>query len=178
MSSVSYDLNDVKILRPMLEIEKPEIVLFADHHNIPHLEDSTPSWSRRGQMRDELIPFVKSFDCRIIPGLYEFSIHSMKLSQQWYSWFSTWKQTSITNTTIDGNLGYLIEKDDFFQSNYENLDFWINIWFTYKLPARPSNKSFKNLIRIIKQERKNKVDLNKYFICENTETHIKLKKIV
>lgn len=176
MSSVSYDLNDVKILRPMLEIEKPEIVLFADHHNIPHLEDSTPSWSRRGQMRDELIPFIKSFDSRIIPGLYEFSIHSMKLSQQWYSWFSTWKQTSITNTIIDDNLGYLIEKDEFFQSNYENLDFWINIWFTYKLPTRPSNKSFKNLIRIIKQERKNKVDLNKYFICENTETHIKLKR--
>lgn len=176
MKSVSFDVNDVKILRPMLEVEKKNIVLFADHHEIPHLEDSTPSWSRRGQMRDVLIPSIDGFDSRIIEGLYDFSIHSMKLSQQWYSWFSSWVAKSITKITIDKTKDnyIMIDKDDFFMSNYENLDFWINIWFTCKLPTRPSNKSFQNIIRIINNNQYIKVNLNKYFICKNSDTHMKL----
>jgi len=181
MKSVSYDLNDVKILRPMLEVEKKSIVLFADHHDIPHLEDSTPSWSRRGQMRDVLIPSIDDFDTRIIEGLYNFSIHSMKLSQQWYSWFSSWCSKSITRSTetntesnTDKETYIMITKDEFFMSNYENLDFWINIWFSCKLPTRPSNKSFQNVIRIITNKQYINVNLNKYFICKNSETHMKL----
>jgi tRNA(Ile)-lysidine synthetase-like protein len=57
------------IIRPMLDISKKDIKEFAKKYNIPHLPNSTPSWSERGKIRDELIPFINNFDPSIIPGL-------------------------------------------------------------------------------------------------------------
>jgi hypothetical protein len=173
MKSITYDLNDVMILRPMLEFNKSQIIEYADNNDIPHLEDSTPSWSRRGQMRDVLIPSIQNFDVRIIDGLYKFAIHSMKLSQQWYSWFMAWKEHSVitdeTTTTITRN--------EFFAHNYTNIDFWIHVWFTSKLPTRPSNKSIRNMIDCIRQSKHISTNLNKIFTAKITEPAIILKQV-
>ena len=49
-------IDDVEILRPMLEIPKAMIIAYARKNNIPFLYDSTPKWSQRGKIRDNIIP--------------------------------------------------------------------------------------------------------------------------
>ena len=73
--------NDVTVFRPMLDIKKTTIFGFANDHKVPYLYDSTPRWMMRGNMRDNLMPFVDEFDPTIIPGLcrmgkYFTEIHS------------------------------------------------------------------------------------------------------
>jgi tRNA(Ile)-lysidine synthase TilS/MesJ len=176
MKTITYDLNNVKIIRPMLEITKNSIIQYADHNNIPHLEDSTPCWSRRGQMRDTLIPSINAFDPKIIDGIYNFAIHSMKLSQQWYSWFDSWRNDNIVIEREENKITVNINIDKFFNLNYENIDFWVHIWFKMELQTRPTNKSFRNMIRCITDnEKNNTVTLNKYFNAIITPNHISLK---
>lgn len=61
--------NDVNILRPMLDISKSDIYKLANQFKLPYLYDSTPDWSERGKLRDNLIPSINNFNSRIIPGL-------------------------------------------------------------------------------------------------------------
>lgn len=130
----------VIILRPMLEIPKKDIYLFADNLGIPHLYDSTPSWSRRGQMRDKLIPGIKDFDPNILTGLQSFIKHTTFLESQWEIQFKSW----IQNLKKTEN-GYTIPLDLYFETNYKELNFWIKFWRELSLDERPSNKSFINL---------------------------------
>ena len=58
-----------QIVRPMLNISKQDIRAFAQKYMIPHLPNSTPSWSERGRIRDELIPSINQFDIALIPGM-------------------------------------------------------------------------------------------------------------
>jgi tRNA(Ile)-lysidine synthetase-like protein len=135
----------VTILRPMLEVAKKDIVLFADHNSIPHLYDSTPKWSRRGQMRDVLIPSIASFDAGILSGLDEFVKYANFLEKQWQQSFDEWiAKIPKSFKTVR------IPRDAFFGSNFENLNFWIRLWSGLGFSCRPSNKSFQNLIERLK----------------------------
>lgn len=70
----SYILVDsIKFIRPMLEIEKKDIYQYAIYHNIPHLCDSTPKWSQRGKMRDDLLPALESFHERTVESFFKLS---------------------------------------------------------------------------------------------------------
>jgi tRNA(Ile)-lysidine synthetase-like protein len=62
-------VNNITIYRPLLDIAKIDIYTFAHENKVPFLLDSTPKWSDRGRMRDELIPFLNKFDPSLIPGL-------------------------------------------------------------------------------------------------------------
>ena len=58
------------------------------------------------------------------------------------SWFQR-KDKNIKNEIEDDKQTVTSTKsDEFYLMNYDNLNFWIKIWFEYKLPTRPSNKSF------------------------------------
>ena len=45
----------VTVLRPLLEHEKPEIYDFSHKYGVPYFKDSTPSWSTRGKLRNNLV---------------------------------------------------------------------------------------------------------------------------
>ena len=62
----------VTILRPFLQISKNKIYEYSRTHNIPHLPDSTPSWSRRGKLRDHIIPALDRYEPNFIKGLEYF----------------------------------------------------------------------------------------------------------
>lgn len=153
----------VTILRPMLQIPKAHIILYADHTSIPHLYDSTPAWSQRGKMRDILIPGIMKFDAAILPGLASYIEHTTFLEQQWMQSFDNWIATiGIMKKKI------IIPCDLFFNTNYKQLNFWIQLWKKLQLDNRPSNKSFMNLIQFI--ERNNvytKCSLNAVWTCVN-----------
>ena len=68
MSLVSH-VNNVTLYRPLLNIAKKDIVAYAKRAYVPYLQDSTPSWSRRGKLRDILIPTINKIEPSFIKGL-------------------------------------------------------------------------------------------------------------
>jgi tRNA(Ile)-lysidine synthetase-like protein len=53
-------IDDINFWRPMLNVKKKDIIAFANINNIPYLFDSTPKWSVRGKIRDNLRPVICS----------------------------------------------------------------------------------------------------------------------
>ena len=53
-------IDDINFWRPMLNVKKKDIIAFANIYNIPYLFDSTPKWSVRGKIRDNLRPVICS----------------------------------------------------------------------------------------------------------------------
>mgnify|MGYP001227200277 CR=1 FL=1 len=49
-------IDGVQIVRPFLGLEKDRLFMYADKFRIPYFKDSTPSWSCRGMMRNEIFP--------------------------------------------------------------------------------------------------------------------------
>ncbi len=154
MWAVGQEQN-VTTLRPMLGIAKQRIRAYADGLGIPHLVDSTPAWSQRGQMRDKLIPAIAGFDPHILTGLRAFVERSQFLEAQWSQQFLGWCQNLVVRENR-----LRISRDDFFQSNADSLNFWIRLWQTLALSARPSNKSFRNLMEFLKRGIATQCNLN------------------
>jgi tRNA(Ile)-lysidine synthase TilS/MesJ len=77
------DQMGVSIRRPLLDIPKSQIVLLCNRFNIPYLLDSTPKWSRRGRIRDIVVPALKEFDVNLIPRIMEFCEESSKSLQDY-----------------------------------------------------------------------------------------------
>jgi len=51
-------INGVKLFRPFLEFKKKAIYDFAHEYKIPYFKDTTPKWSKRGKMRNEIFPLL------------------------------------------------------------------------------------------------------------------------
>nr|CCA21772.1 tRNA(Ile)lysidine synthase putative [Albugo laibachii Nc14] len=51
--------NGVVIWRPMLEFDKSTIFDFAHRYGIPYFKDTTPAWSTRGKLRNQLMPLLR-----------------------------------------------------------------------------------------------------------------------
>eukprot|EP01090_Pellita_catalonica_P023245 TRINITY_DN9443_c0_g1_i1.p1 TRINITY_DN9443_c0_g1~~TRINITY_DN9443_c0_g1_i1.p1 ORF type:complete len:645 (-),score=77.44 TRINITY_DN9443_c0_g1_i1:45-1979(-) len=58
MKVISMGIMNVPIWRPLLKFDKPEIFKFAHQFGVPYFLDTTPKWSNRGRMRNELIPLL------------------------------------------------------------------------------------------------------------------------
>ena len=50
------NIKGVDIFRPLLDNRKSEIFKLAHKYDIPYFLDTTPKWSRRGKMRNEIFP--------------------------------------------------------------------------------------------------------------------------
>jgi tRNA(Ile)-lysidine synthetase-like protein len=68
MAKVSIE-KDVSIRRPFLDISKTEIIKYSNDKCIPRLPDSTPVWSRRGKLRDHVIPVLQKYEPQLLKGL-------------------------------------------------------------------------------------------------------------
>ncbi len=173
MSEIGKE-QGVLTLRPMLRVAKKDIVAYADTLGIPHLVDSTPAWSQRGQMRDRLIPAISGFDPHILTGLQRFVEHSRFLEEQWSYQFQTWIRDSVQKKD---NGDFWIPKDTFFAGNSLTLNFWIRFWQTLSLDARPSNKSFQNLMEALKKGGTKYCTLNRVWISKISEGGIELARV-
>jgi tRNA(Ile)-lysidine synthetase-like protein len=148
--------SECLLVRPMLNIKKSDIIKFAQEHQIPYLQDSTPKWSDRGKMRDVLIPNINSFDPNIITGLLLLADTTMK-----------------TNTIIDSSVfvpfyDNRIETENkiiFVKGNSLTYGyaFWKKVFQTtlVNYEKKPSNKSIKTCVILMEKGVKNiKLDEN------------------
>ena len=53
-------VNGVSIWRPLLPFTKEQIYGFAHRYGVPYFKDTTPHWSTRGHLRNELVPLLSS----------------------------------------------------------------------------------------------------------------------
>ena len=71
MNYLSY-IENINIFRPMLDIPKSDIINYANNNNIPYLRDSTPKWSMRGKIRDNIRP---EFSNSMINSFFDLKEH-------------------------------------------------------------------------------------------------------
>jgi len=53
-------IHNIKIFRPLIRFKKQVIYDFAHQYCIPYFLDTTPKWSKRGKMRNEIFPLLDS----------------------------------------------------------------------------------------------------------------------
>jgi len=78
----SQMVDGICFLRPLLTISKKLIYNEAHTIGIPYLKDSTPSWSQRGQIRDNIKPSLDKWDPRMINAMFELT-NILKESEQY-----------------------------------------------------------------------------------------------
>ena len=54
------NIHGINLYRPFLSFRKSVIYDFAHKFNVPYFLDTTPKWSRRGKMRNEIFPLLDS----------------------------------------------------------------------------------------------------------------------
>lgn len=57
--SASSVVNGVRIWRPLLDFDKDAIFEFAHRYGVPYFKDTTPKWSTRGKLRNQLVPLLR-----------------------------------------------------------------------------------------------------------------------
>jgi tRNA(Ile)-lysidine synthase TilS/MesJ len=155
MSNFSTERN-ISIWRPLLSIAKKDIILFAHENNIPYTYDSTPAWSDRGKMRDNLIPFINQFDTNILEGLVNMC-HNFKEIYKIY-------ETSIPEIEYKDN--YCIinnQKEIYFEDYWKKILSIIVEKYGFEYIK---NKSVKNMIFRIKIGSKERITLSKNIILQ------------
>ena len=125
MDFESNDL-DVKLVRPFLYFSKKEILDYARKQGIPFTKDSTPKWSQRGKIRDQVKPFLDSFDPNFINGLMKLSEHVKNLTK--------------------------ISKESYYQPMFEKIEFGETI--KGPIPIDNSFTSWRIMLNLICKKRK------------------------
>lgn len=67
------NVSEIRFWRPMLSFPKKDIYTFAKKIGIPYLHDSTPSWSCRGKIRDNVRPVLENFNGEMIKSFFHMS---------------------------------------------------------------------------------------------------------
>lgn len=76
----SSSINNVVVVRPLLDVFKHTICNFAHNNDIPYFKDTTPSWSIRGILRTHIMPaLAMAFKTTIKENL-------LRLNQQTSEW--------------------------------------------------------------------------------------------
>jgi tRNA(Ile)-lysidine synthase TilS/MesJ len=99
MSQEIYQ-DDITFIRPLLNISKASIREFAAYNNIPHLPNSTPLWSQRGQIRANIVPVLDAWDTRMIPGLFNIS----SIMQQMHGYFTMYVRNIVHEIKKNGHI--------------------------------------------------------------------------
>lgn len=161
--------EDVMLVRPMLQIPKTEIREFAKKYHVPHLPNSTPSWSERGRIRDELVVFMNQFDAALIPGF-------LKLAQNMEEVYTIYDK-SVINKFFD-----LIQFEDqkvviIFNQNSDEKNYGFIFWKDIMLRifkkldlGLPTNRSIKALVKRLQNNSYGNINITKDIIFKYNNT--------
>lgn len=122
-------IDDIIFIRPLINISKENIIKYAQENNIPYLKNSTPKWSQRGKIRNNIVPVLNDWNNNIINGLYNMS----DILENLYN---------FTNICIDNLI--IKTKNNTLILNFNELNFNKIFWKLYifkLLNIIPSNKS-------------------------------------
>ena len=170
--------EDVPIWRPLLNITKKEIIAFANSNNIPYLYDSTPKWSERGKCRDELIPFLDSYNPTLLQNIHKIADYMSESAL-------LIKREIIDNTEIrklneyekiSDNIEYVIQIEN---KKITMFSYWKQIWsrLIEEYNVTPiSTKSLENFIVKLKDTDYEKTEIRRVEISKNNSIIIEKQK--
>jgi tRNA(Ile)-lysidine synthase TilS/MesJ len=153
----------------LLNVPKNDIYQFAQKHNIPYVKNSTPDWSQRGKIRNNIVPVLNNWDKRVVPGLFNLSENI----QDMYSIMECNVNIIVNKFRLNCNNNYYelqLSHNEFI--NYLHKLIWKEI--IYKLfNCYPSNKSLITLIERLnlwlKQKKNTTIVINKNIIMKITQ---------
>jgi tRNA(Ile)-lysidine synthetase-like protein len=161
-------IDSIRFYRPMLSIPKEKIYAFADTVGVPYLQDSTPSWSQRGKIRDIVRPTLHNWNPEMIPALFELSNRMKEHEQMMVQYIKTLLNSLVVD---DFNRILLLEKGHFHISKL----FWEKLFDELSIPC--SYRSLTNFMEILtKNKTQTKVNLNKttHIIIQDIDSLVKI----
>ena len=164
------EINNIRFIRPLLNISKAHIYKFAEENNVPYLPTSTPKWSMRGKIRDIVKPAVKEWHPESIEGFMNLS----RVMTDMYKLLEIQIRQAVKNTEqIDNTYIYNFTRD--------TLPTQYIFWHGYidkLLGVKISVKSAKNLEWKLEnwKEQKIRLPLTKNIFTEFTDTKMILKR--
>lgn len=73
-------IDNIIFLRPLLNVYKNDIITYAKVHHINNLVNSTPTWSMRGQIRNNIIPVLSQWNNNSINGIFAIADHMKEMN--------------------------------------------------------------------------------------------------
>lgn len=133
--------DSINFLRPLLNTSKEDIIKFAHDNNIPYLPNSTPTWSQRGQIRNNVIPVLDKWDQNFVASLFNLSYTMTSLYKIMETSVNQFTQKGVFNKTNDVftidavHINELIEEHVYWKEVFKKI---------YNI--HPSTKSIENFI--------------------------------
>ena len=168
-------INNVKVLRPMLNFIKKDIYDISEQYQIPYFLDTTPKWSCRGKMRNEIFPKCDNCYGKIfMKNLHLLGIQSESVNNVIYKHLID----PILNSIFYGKFGFKILKTSCLKEQII-LESVINS-ITFRLGLKTIRK--KNIKTII-EKFNDEIEINilkgyKCFILKECILFIEMEKIV
>jgi tRNA(Ile)-lysidine synthetase-like protein len=162
-------INDVIILRPLIELYKSSIIAFASKYDVPYFKDSTPEWSVRGKFRAKIYPLLED------TFSYNIKSNLIGLSKQAYEW-----NELVLKQIIEPFLELVIyekQKCTFNVEKYNNnpLCFWnmifMKLFYRYDYNC-PSRKAILVFMNAIKTKNSGFISLSDNCVCKNNNYEI------
>ncbi len=111
-------INNVKIFRPLLGYKKQVIYDFAHEFDIPYFLDTTPLWSKRGKMRNEIFPLLDS----VFGSDWRNKLKSLgSQSNEWGDYINTYVIDPWYNRVKLGSAGVIIPIETQPKLIYQNI---------------------------------------------------------
>ena len=186
MKEISQKQN-ITIFRPFINLLKKDIYDFAHKYNIPYFKDTTPNWSNRGKLRNQIFPLLNDVsNNKFLLNFDKIAKESKELKQIVLSCII---KPFIKNHVI---VNYRTTENNLSPTNNKPIDnIIINISDYYDLPVTfwsyvimnifhniniqmISNKSLNVLVYKINNKFIGKIPINRKIICILDSKNIKL----
>lgn len=113
--TASSTVSAVKIWRPLLNHVKDEIFDFAHRYSVPYFKDTTPRWSTRGKLRNQLLPLLNS----IYGKGFGNSLNSIaKQSDALHEEMEATLFTPFLEKVVHGKVGIVVDCDGYIQQPF------------------------------------------------------------
>ena len=154
--------NDgITFSRPLLQLSTEDVRRYALHYGIPYTYTSTPLWSMRGQIRNDVVPVINKWNANFVGGLFDLT-NAMKSMSLVYDkhidmLVKTWRSDGFLSVDIDV---------------VGDITFWKNI--LSKMLGNVSDKSIKNwMSRLVKGKSQDKMTV---VVNKNTTLYVSFEK--
>jgi tRNA(Ile)-lysidine synthetase-like protein len=112
------NIHGVNIYRPILDYHKDIIYEFAHEYNIPYFLDTTPKWSRRGQMRNEIFPLLD----KVFTKSWRLKLKDLgNQSNQWNDYINNYVIKPWIDEIYFGKYGFILPMKNQPKLIYSNL---------------------------------------------------------
>lgn len=170
-------IHDVRVLRPLLNFRKDKIYEISSEYQVPYFLDTTPDWSCRGQMRNDIFP--KCDKC--YGDIFMNNLHKIgKQSEDINLVFNKFILEPILGKVLFGKYGFIIPKSDELKQQIILENVIDNI--TFKLGLKTvKRKGISNLIDKMNESNYGELHLVsglKCFLLDSCIICLKLEEII